>query len=74
MGNFGGVRRVHSSSRKCIELVHGLLWVAKLGVICIVPSRVVWPPTPRHPELEFSTTILPIDAGVQDACDFEFVL
>src|SRR5947209_10571702 len=63
-GDFSGVRAADLSRRKRVEPIQGILCVGKLAVVRVIPSGVVWPPTPCHPELEPATAILPIHAGV----------
>ena len=45
-GNLGGTGAAYYGRRKCVKLVQGVLGVTELAVVCIVPSRVVWPPAP----------------------------
>ena len=48
--------------------------MAKLAIVHVVARMVIWPPMPCHIELESAATILPINAGVQDARDFKLIL
>ena len=43
-GNFGGTGAAYYGRQKCVKVVQGVLCVAELTIVRIVPSRVIWPP------------------------------